>query len=398
MRLAGVFLMIPPRVPASAGTPGVFSLSAQNLSAARARLPSGDLLLTPALNRLRADADRALRFKPVSVMDKQRIPPSGDKHDYLSQAPYWWPDPEKPAGRPYIHHDGRHNPEAAQGTDAPAWVRLSGHIETLGLAFYFTGQRDYAEHAVRLVRTWFLNQTTRMNPHLRYAQFVPGRNEGRGAGILEMRHLTQVCDAISLIAESSAWSAADAQAFRAWLAEYFAWLTESPNGREEAAAKNNHGSWYDVQAVHLALVLGKVDLARNFLTGGLQKRIAVQIEPDGSQPLELARTRSLGYSLFNLQALMRLARLGEQVGVDWWAFTSQDGRSLRAALQYLAPFVDPAKPWPRDDIAAADRDDLLPLLSEARRHGGDPQWGILLNNFGRTKEQQSARWRLLLAE
>ena len=54
-------------------------------------VPSGDLSLSDG---------------PWSVMDKQHVPPSGDKHDYMSLGPYWWPDPDKPDGLPYIRRDG----------------------------------------------------------------------------------------------------------------------------------------------------------------------------------------------------------------------------------------------------------------------------------------------------
>lgn len=384
--------------PADMAPPRVLSLSAHSLAAAHARLAQGDTALTPALARLRTDADRALGFQPASVMSKPRTPTSGDKHDYLSQAPYWWPDPATPKGLPYIRHDGRHNPEADQGTDAVAWSHLAANVETLGLAYYFTGHMRYAEQVVRLIRVWFLEPATRMNPHVRYAQYIPGRNDGRGSGILEMRHLTQICDALALIAGSSIWTEADAQAFQAWLTAYFAWLTESPNGREEAAAKNNHGSWDDVQAAHLALFLGNTDFAREILTAGRQERVARQIESDRRRPLELARTKSLGYSLFNLEALFNLARLGENVNVDWWNLATKDGRSLLTAMRYLAPYADPSKPWCKNDIESADRADLLPLLAEALRHGGAPPWRTLLGKFSDRPGQRSARWHLLLAD
>ncbi len=340
----------------------VYSLHADALAAARNRLAQGDHALAPALEHLREEADRALKFQPVSVMDKSRTPPSGDKHDYLSQAPYWWPDPSKPDGLPYIRHDGKHNPEVDRGTDAPVWGRMSSAVETLGLAYYFTHKDAYAEHAALLVRTWFLNPATHMNPNLNFGQYVPGRNEGRGEGVLALRSLAQVCDTLSFIADSPAWSATDDQAFREWLAAYLKWLTTSSVGLEEAHATNNHGSWYDMQAADIALVLGQTDFAKKILTDGLEKRLALQIMPDGSQPQELARTKSLGYSLFNLQALCKLAVLAEHVDVDWWSYTTKDGRSLRAALRYLAPYANPDKPWIKSDLVAGGRADLLPLF------------------------------------
>jgi hypothetical protein len=381
---------------AAAALPAVYSLPAEALAAARDRMARGDPSLAPVLERLRADADHAMQFKPVSVMDKSRVPPSGDKHDYLSQAPYWWPDPATPDGLPFIRHDGSVYPPSKEATDARPWESMVAKVETLALAYYFTHHEPYAGHAALLVRAWFLDPATRMNPNLRFGQYIPGRNDGRGGGILEMRHLARVCDAVALIADSPAWTEADNNAFHQWLAAYFDWLTTSPNGLDEAAAENNHGSWYDVQAAHLALVLGKTDFAKKILAAGLKKRIARQIEPDGSQPLELVRTKSLSYSLFNLEALCNLAILAKHVDLDWWAYTAEDGQSLRTALRYLAAYTDPSKPWIENDLVSASRTELLPLLAEALRHGDDPQFRELLEKFGLSSPgQRAARWRLI---
>ena len=355
----------------AAEAPRTFGLNADGLVAARARLATGDERLAPSLVLLRAEADRLLKLQPASVMDKTRTAASGDKHDYFSFAPYWWPDPKKPDGLPYIRDDGRVNPDSKRGTDSGAFSRTCNAVENLGLAYWFTRDERYAEKAATLTRTWFLDGATRMNPSLEYAQAIPGLNNGRGIGILEARHLSNLVDGLALIAGSPAWSAADSTAMTGWLTTYYEWVTTSKNGREEAAAENNHGSWYDVQVVALALHLGRIADAQKIVAQATTKRIQRQIEPDGRQPLELARTKSLDYSCFNLEALVRLARLGESVGVDLWKFSTADGRNLRAALRLVAPYTDPAKKWPKEDIKATDRARILPLLVEALRQGPD---------------------------
>jgi Alginate lyase len=381
----------PPEVPA------VYSLDGPSLVSARERFLQGEPALAPAIAKLGADAKRALEFKPVSVMDKTRVPPSGDKHDYMSQAPYFWPDPAKPGGLPYIRHDGKHNPESDSGTDARVWASMAGNAETLALSYFFTHNGKFAEHSAELIRVWFLSPATRMKPNLEFAQFVPGVNNGRGTGILEMRHLAAICDSIALMAGSPAWTAEDDRAFRAWAAEYLAWLIQSKNGRDEAAAKNNHGSWYDVQAVHLALFLGQGDLAGKRLAAAMN-RMDHQIEPDGSQPLELARTKSLGYSLFNIEALFAVATLGDHAGVDFWSHKAASGAGLHTALAYLAPYADPAKPWIKADIETGDRAELFPLLAQYLRHDDDPLFRELLAKFGGGQKEREARWRLLFFE
>lgn len=376
-----------------AEAPRTFAFPAASLVTARARLAHGDPPLAQPLALLRTEADELLALKPASVLDKTRTAASGDRHDYFSFAPYWWPDPAKSDGLPYIRRDGETNPDSKRGTDSAALKQTCEAVATLGLAYWFTGDERYAQKAATLTRVWFLDAATRMNPNLEYAQAVPGINDGRGIGIIEARHLVSLTDGLALLAGSPAWPAADAAAMTAWLTAYDRWLTTSKNGADEAAAANNHGSWYDVQAADLALVLGRPDDAKKILAAVPAKRIARQIEPDGREPLELARTKSLGYSLFNLEALTLLARLGAQVGLDMWAFSTPDGRNVRGALHYLAPYADPAKPWPKADIEAGDRSRILPLLVEARRHGDDPMSTALLAKFS-GQPAAGEHWRL----
>jgi len=307
-------------------------------------------------------------------------PPSGDKHDYMSQAPYFWPDPSKPKGLPYIRHDGQHNPEIRKISDHDEFLRMGGVVRTLALASYLTGNPTYAHRAVQLLRTWFLDPATKMNPNLEFAQGIPGINTGRGTGILESRALVPVVDAIGLLEGSPAWTKDDREGMHAWLAAYLHWMQSSDHGIAESNAKNNHGSWYDLQVVCLELFLGDRTAAAQTLENVKSKRIAVQIEPDGRQPLELARTNAWGYSNFNLEPLTKLATVADK-GIDLWDYRTADGRSIRAAIDFLVPYATGEKKWDYQQIGGFHPDAILPTLERAADAYHDPKYAALASRL-----------------
>lgn len=348
-------------------------------------------------------ADKAMTVGPYSVMMKERVPPSGDKHDFLSMAPYFWPDPMSADGLPYIRHDGERNPEAAKVTDRDYLVATVDAAYTLSVAYYLTGEEKYGQRAAMLLRTWFLNPATRMNPNMNHGQYITGVNTGRGAGLIETRHMSKVVDTLGLLVGAKAWTAADEKGMHDWLASYFEWLQTSKNGLAEAKTPNNHGAWYEQQLAVVALYLGNDAVIKDVLDKRAKVRISHQFEPDGRQPFELVRTKAMHYSSFNLLALAHLARAGDAAGIDLWNFKAADSRSIRNGLDWLLPYVAGEKKWQYQQISDFEYDVIEPVLFWAALKYNDVKYANAAVKFSPTPENIDevvlrASWQQQVAE
>lgn len=339
---------------------------------ARVKNDIGKPYYREAYAALIAKADALLDVKPLSVMMKEKVPGSGDKHDYMSLARYYWPDPSKPDGLPYINRDGQSNPELNKLDRNPLGATAS-RIITLSLAYYFSGDEKYAEKATQLIRTWFLDKETKMNPNLEYAQMIPGRNnnKGRSFGLIDSYSFVEMLDAVALLEQSKAFTAKDSKQLKKWFGELTDWMMTSQQGIDESNAANNHSVAYDTQIVALLLYAGKTDKAKEILAALPERRIYPQIEPDGSQPQELRRTISFHYSHYNLVHFIDMLTMAKKLGMDIDKQTSADGRNVYKAADFLIPYVgENAQEWPYQEIKGVDGtvQDLCQTLYRAAKY------------------------------
>jgi hypothetical protein len=332
--------------------------------AALARAPYADLVKTDR-RRVLSASERYLREEPVTLVATRAVRSPGGPHDYYSEADYWWPNPADPNG-PYIQRDGYSNPEKFTA-HREAVIRLSLHVPALVAAWRLTGDERFARHAERHLDAWFVDDATRMAPHLNFAQAIIGKNTGRGIGVIDTLHLVEVAQSVAVLGERG-FRLTHADAIRRWFGDYLNWMTTSKNGTEERDAKNNHGSCWALQAAEFARLVGD-HTVRDFVRERFRSHLVpLQIAPDGRQPLELARTKPYSYALFNLEALATLAHIASDNG-DLWRFEMADGRSLAKALAYMVPFVADKTRWPlKPDV---EHFDDLPVREISLLFGGE---------------------------
>lgn len=325
---------------------------------------------------LRTRAAAALNRDPNPVTAKRTAPVGGTLNDYYSIGPYWWPARGKLNGLPYERRDGKINPEfRAAMFDRARLERFSTDAAELAVAWHLWGDRRHAEKAAGLLRVWLLDPATRMNPHMNFAQAVPGRSAGRAEGLIDARVMGRVIEAIGLLESAEVISQAEQAGLESWFGEFAGWMATSAIGRAERAKSNNHGLFYDSTLIHFALFARLEAVAGHIVREWPAKRLRQQVATDGSLPGEQSRTRSLHYSFFAMEAAAQTATLAECVGVDLWHAGAGDGRSLKAAFAYLAPYADNPTRWPYPEQALSSPE----AQSELRKQIAKP---LMLTAWG----------------
>jgi hypothetical protein len=314
------------------------------LAANKEKISKKDPALEKPYTQLIELANVALRFKPVSVMDKLDLPPSQDKHDYMSIGPYWWPDPTKADGIPYIRKDGEVNPEVRNYPDKENMPKVCEHVYNLSLAYYFSNNEEYAKHAAKLIKVWFLDSATAMNPNLKFGQAIKGITEGRAEGLIEVRHFIFLLDAAVLLKSSEHFNENKQKKLTKWMRTFLNWMETSEIGIDERDAGNNHGVWYDATSLALANFVGDKSLA-NKVVKRAADRLDAEMNENGLFPLELARTTSLHYSAFILDAFTVIAHLSEKTETNLWTIQTKSGKSLEKGYLGLIPYLADPKSW-----------------------------------------------------
>ena len=312
-------------------------------------------------------AQEALQKGPWSVtFNHAERRASDDPHDYYSEGPYWWPNPDDPDG-PFIRRDGEVYP-GRFNKHRGALVELSHTMIKLCAAGYLLGKSEYLDRAILLLDTWFVAPETRMNPHMQYGQAIKGICTGRGIGMIELGNVNRIVHATSYFSGYEK-AAPTLDGFKLWLAEMLDWCLESEYGIAESLNGNNHETCWNVHVGTYATYLGGRPEVLELICNNFKTRILDQLADDGSMPEELARTKPLNYSVLNLNAMAAICELGRHAGQDIWHYERPDGRGMQKAVQFIAPFLENPLLWKYpDDIDGLKPADCFALQMAAIRY------------------------------
>ncbi|CAL1709711.1 unnamed protein product [Somion occarium] len=301
---------------------------------------------------------------PWSVTTKPVTPPSGNKHDYLSYAPYYWPDCSQAGNTTalsdeqarqqctWVQRDGQINPTSKDASDIDNFETLGDAVLYNTLTWALQGSSTASANAVKFIRTWFLDADTAMAPNLNFAQMQggpgPDDQSGTHTGVLDLKCMAKIVNGILVLrsGKSADWTSDLDGQMVGWTKEYISWLQSSPLAQREATSPNNHGTFYYNQLASLQILVGDKDGAKNTVQTYFNTLYQHQIDANGEQPEEAARTRPYHYRAYNLAAMITNARLGEYVGFDAWNVKSAAGANIQTALDFamtISPGDDAAE-------------------------------------------------------
>ena len=324
------------------------------------------------------------------VEDKPLVPTSKDPHDYMSMGTYWWPDPSKPDGLPFIHRDGYPNPASAKLDNFKVNKMLLKLSRLAGLA-YFDGSKAAGECAAEQLRVFFLNPATRMNPHLRYSQGIPGICDGRPSGLIDGYYFAEVADYIGMLDQAGFLSENDMHGLRKWYGDFGLWLRTDPISETDRNSCHNHGLAYQIMVIVCAEMAGDRETAM-LHARRVPRLIRRAIRDDGAMIMEMIRPTSWDYHIFAMRMVMQHCALLQSLGIDLLAPESDSGKRIRATLDLLCRTAQDTKTWPFKQVQKFRVDYLGGILMRMYTMTGEAKWKVYYDQLQTPKGNMLAEY------
>lgn len=294
-------------------------------------------------------AEEQMKLKPLSVTYHPSPAATGNPHDFYSEGPYWWPDPENPDG-PYIKRDGEFNPDRFNA-HMEDMVSMCDGVSILCQAGFYLEKREYLDKAAELINVWFIDEKTKVNPHMECGQAIRGVCNGRGIGIIDTSNYIRVVYGADILERQGGYEET-VSGLKRWFSDYIHWLTTSEKGLEEKNFFNNHSNWWNTQVAVFAAFVGD-DATLNECVESYKNRIlSEQTDSEGKFTDEITRTRSYHYTLYNMDACVIISEVAHHRGIDLWNYETKDGKSLRKCVEFFKPYYENPFMWKYQEINA----------------------------------------------
>ncbi len=285
--------------------------------------------------QLEALCEDCMNDDVLSILDQKSIAPSGDPKDFICSPRY--------SKLPGATDDIQSLAKASYTQDVAGLDRFLRHSSILAYGGHALGQARFSHRAVEFLKVWMVNDKTRMNPHLKYAQYS-GKDDGpEPPGIVVARDLWLLPQTIDLLRASGVLEAADDVKVQWWCKQMVRGLSKSEQFQSALSYRNNISTWAAAIVASLSLHTGELASSMILFRRAMVK-FAEQVGHLNVQYFEMGRARPLHYCLFNLAGWCVLASIFKRVGIDILKYQGRDGENLQGAIRLLSQtrelFVD----------------------------------------------------------
>ena len=317
----------------------------------------GNVLVTRVVKALRRMAVQAGAFEPWSGNGAPEDPEEelANEVDYIdATTEFRQPSPMYVTDQ-MMEYDGIRFQEMQRNTTI------------LGLAYFMTGEAQFAKVAARSIRRWFLDPATRTNPDLMiYNEVETGVDTS--LGIFGMKDVYCMLDAVRIIERDGYLTETEQRDLRAWFREHLKWLETSTDGKAAYSSDNHVGIFFDVQVIAIASYIN--DTAKMiWYSERSTSRLHKQMSGDGTmhlgpqEPLcEKHRIALQGWSI--------LSRMAEAVNRNRWTVNARNTTTqlslLCNAAKYTIPFYGRSVECERVSDGTEDGRQWWPLLQASK--------------------------------
>ncbi|CAK0775646.1 putative Alginate lyase family protein [Gammaproteobacteria bacterium] len=336
-------LFIP--IAGNSATARTFLYNLDYLQVTKQAWKNGEPWAVEAVSLLLRGAESNITSGPYSVTKTFHLTPvpGATPNDFVSIGAYYWPNPNTANGLPYVKRPGHVNPDSAGSLlelDALASV-----VNRLGIAYFLTGEEKCARRAAQLLRIFFINKNTKMNPNTEFGAVIPGVSYvGKFVVAGIGNAFRDLYSGLGLIEASPHWTKIDDRNMKKWSKDFLDWMESSPKAQNEFRAYGNHGSNYDMVAALLSMYIGDNPQAKKHVRHYMQ-RIPKQFATSGKQPFEMHAVNNFMYSTYNLGVAANIANLGDKLGLNVWDVRGPGGSGMRRTTNFLLPYMNGTKTW-----------------------------------------------------
>ncbi|MCF2152071.1 alginate lyase family protein [Desmonostoc muscorum LEGE 12446] len=226
----------------------------------------------------------------------------------------------------------------------------------LAIAWYFTGDEQYAIRATKLVRIWLIELAIYINPHLGSAK-CKKQSETTYYQILKNTNFYVLLDAIVILSPSGYWTTSDDESLKFLCLNFLNWLQDN-NQNTNQNKQSIHINTHSLLVASLAAFIHDIRTLIHVVQHS-KLLLMQQFEQNATQSLQKNRSDVFSCYVLNLQVWVNLAQISQHIGIDLWKFQYQDQQIFAKLFQWLLPYYQ--KPWTYNQSSNFDIQRLLPL-------------------------------------